>query len=79
MPGSIDYIYFLSTTTKHQPEMPDYVNNNSISGPSQLLRSTRYQVPGISRRKKDGERKKRKEKNRKMKQSKHALREQAVS
>ena len=36
--------------------MPDYVNNN-ISGTSQLLRSTRYQV---SRRKLDRERKKRK-------------------
>ena len=55
---SIDYIYFLSTTTKHQPEMPDYVNNN-ISGTSQLLRSTRYQV---SRRKKDSERKEKKTK-----------------
>ena len=39
--------------------MPDYVNNNNISGNSQPLRSTRYQV---SRRKKDRERKKREEK-----------------
>ena len=55
---SIDCINYLSTTTKYQPEMPDYVNNN-ISGTSQLLRSTRYQV---SRRKKDSERKEKKTK-----------------
>ena len=42
--------------------MPDYVKNNNISGTSQLLRSTRYQV---SRGKRDRERKKRKEKKRK--------------
>ena len=53
---SIDCIRYLSTTTKCQPEMPDYVNNN-IWGTSQLLRSTRYQVSG---RKKDREINKRK-------------------
>ena len=35
---SIDYIHFLSTT-KHQPEMPDYVNNNNISGTCLLYTS----------------------------------------
>ena len=61
---SIDYIHFLSTT-KHRPEVPDYVNNSNISGTSQLLRSTRYQV---SRRKKDRERKKQNKVKCKMKQ-----------
>ena len=27
---SIDYIHYISTTTKYQPEMPDYVNNKNI-------------------------------------------------
>ena len=76
---SIDYIHFLSTTTKHQPEIPDYVNYNNISGTSQLLRSARYQVIGI-KKEKDRERKKIKgNKNREMKQNKRALREQAES
>ena len=76
---SIDCIRYLSTTTKCQPEMPDYVNNN-IWGTSQLLRSTRYQVSG---RKKDREWKKSWKKKRKMKNetktNMHALREQAES
>ena len=54
---SIDYIHFLSTT-KYQPVISDYVNNNNISGTSQLLRSTRYQVPGVPTRKIGRERKK---------------------
>ena len=68
---SIDYINYRSTT-KYQPEIPDYVNNNDVSGTSQLPRSTRYQ---ISRRKKSGKKKKRK-----MKQKQtYMLREQAES
>ena len=34
--------------------MPDYVSNNNLSGTSQLLRSTRYQVPGTKKEKIQG-------------------------
>ena len=42
----IDYIHYLPTTTKYQPEMPDYVNNNDIAIRylATILKSTRYQV-----------------------------------
>ena len=67
---SVDYIHHISAT-KYQDEMPDYVNNNSASSTKE------YQV---SRRQKDGERKKRKEKkNEKWNKNKHSLREQAES
>ena len=42
---NIDYKSTISTSN-YQPAMPDYVNINNVSGTSQLLRSTRYQVWG---------------------------------
>ena len=59
--------------------MPDYVNNNDISGTSQQLRSTRYQVPGMKKEKRQGKTEKTEKEKRKMEQNKHALREQAES
>ena len=59
----IDYINHLSTTTKHQPEIPDYVGNNKVSGTSQLPQG----VPGINTMYQEGKKtgKEKKEKKRK--------------
>ena len=57
---NIDYIHYLSTTTDHQPEIPDYVNNNIYS--RYLATTKEYKVPGI---KKEKRRKEWKEKKRK--------------
>ena len=62
---NINDIHCLSSTTKYQPEMPDYVNNNNISGTStsQLLR--KYQVQGIKKEKKQGTEETKRKKNEK--------------
>ena len=71
---SIGYIHYLSTTTKYQPQMPDFVSN-TISCTSQLL----YGVPGT--RYKEGKKTERKKIHRyihgKWNKNKHACAEGA--